>query len=94
MNSIDLKKMFAEGLKLFNSKRYEQAFKIFKEILALSPNNINTLVILSQVGDQLRIRVVCLSNFSHSTQKCTFFFPLDDASKESPLLSTRPFEGI
>ena len=31
MNSIDLKKMFAEGLKLFNSKRYEQAFKIFKE---------------------------------------------------------------
>ena len=49
MNSIDLKKMFAEGLKLFNSKRYEQAFKIFKEILALSPNNINTLVILSQL---------------------------------------------
>ena len=33
MNSIDLKKMFAEGLELFNSKRYEQAFKIFKEIL-------------------------------------------------------------
>ena len=49
MNSIDPKKMFAEGLKLFNSKRYEQAFKIFKEILALSPNNINTLVILSQL---------------------------------------------
>ena len=49
MNSIDLKKMFAEGLKLFNSKRYEQAFKKFKEILALSPNNINTLVILSQL---------------------------------------------
>ena len=49
MNSIYLKKMFAEGLKLFNSKRYEQAFKIFKEILALSPNNINTLVILSQL---------------------------------------------
>ena len=41
--------MFAEGLKLFNSKRYEQAFKIFKEILALSPNNMNTLVILSQL---------------------------------------------
>ena len=49
MNSIDLKKMFAEGLELFNSKRYEQAFKIFKEILTLSPNNINTLVILSQL---------------------------------------------
>ena len=43
MNSIDLKKMFAEGLKLFNSKRYEQAFKIFNNILALSPNNINKL---------------------------------------------------
>ena len=49
MNSIDLKKMFAEGLKLFKSKRYEQAFKTFKEILVLSPNNINTLVILSQL---------------------------------------------
>ena len=49
MNNIDIKKMFAEGLKLFQSKSYEQAFEIFKKILVLSPNNINTLVILSQL---------------------------------------------
>ena len=58
MNNIDIKKMFAEGLKLFQSKSYEQAFEIFKKILVLSPYNINTLVILSQLCKKKMILII------------------------------------
>ena len=49
MNNILAQKLFHKGLELFKNKKYDNAIKIFTEILIINPKNINSLVILSQI---------------------------------------------
>tara|TARA_B100000989_G_scaffold240224_1_gene187088 strand:- start:430 stop:1866 length:1437 start_codon:yes stop_codon:yes gene_type:complete len=49
MSKIDPKKIFDEGLKLFQQQKFDEAIKRFNQVIVANPNNINSLVILSQI---------------------------------------------
>ena len=43
------KKLFSKGLAFFKKREYDEAARIFNEILTINPRNINSLIILSQI---------------------------------------------
>ena len=49
MNKIVAEKLFHKGLEFFKDKNYSEAIVIFNKILRINPENVNSLVILSQI---------------------------------------------
>ena len=49
MNKIVAEKLFHKGLEFFKDKNYSEAIVIFNKILRINPQNVNSLVILSQI---------------------------------------------
>ncbi len=43
------KKLFSKGLEFFKKRKYDEAARIFNEILTINPKNVNSLIILSQI---------------------------------------------